>query len=104
MREKSGRARKREDESPSVGGGRKSARRKKDEETAGGRKATRWKGGGSRRVEDGWVAASKGCQGGVRPAGAAGWRRGTVRREGGRDEGLRGWKTHPFSCLPSLAV
>lgn len=29
----------------------------------GRRKATRWKGGGSRRVEDGWVAASKGCLG-----------------------------------------
>jgi len=36
------------------------ARRKKDrEEVDGGR--LRWKGGGSRRVEDGWVAASKGC-------------------------------------------
>lgn len=36
------------------------ARWKKDrEEVDGGR--LRWKGGGSRRVEDGWVAASKGC-------------------------------------------
>lgn len=60
MREKSGRARKREDESPSVGGGRKSA----EERRGGRRKVTRWKGGGSRRVEDGWVAASKGCRGG----------------------------------------
>lgn len=61
MREKSGRARKREDESPSVGGGRKSAA---EERRGGWRKVTRWKGGGSRRVEDGWVAASKGCWGG----------------------------------------
>ncbi|KYN17470.1 hypothetical protein ALC57_10262 [Trachymyrmex cornetzi] len=30
----------------------------------GGGKVTRWKGGGSRRVEGGWVAASKGCWGG----------------------------------------
>lgn len=29
---------------------------------------------------------------------------GPVRREGGRGEDLRSWKTHPFSCLPSLAV
>jgi len=45
MREKSGRARKREDESPSVGGGRKSA---VEERLGGRRKVTRWKGGGSR--------------------------------------------------------
>jgi len=39
----------------------------------GGRgKVTRWKGGGSRRVENGWVAASKGCQ-----DGGTGGRRGT---------------------------
>lgn len=100
MREKSGRARKREDESPSVGGGRKSAA---EERRGGRRKVTRWKGGGSRRVEDGWVAASKGCWGGG-TGGDWGERGRMVRREGSRGEGLRGWKTHPFSCLPSLAV
>lgn len=99
MREKSGRARKREDESPSVGGGRKSARRKKDEETAGGRKATRWKGGGSRRVEDGWVAASKGCQGGVRPAGAAGVAKGDGKTRGGQGRGPTGLENSPLFLL-----
>lgn len=96
MREKSGRARKREDESPSVGGGRKSARRKKDEETAGGRKATRWKGGGSRRVEDGWVAASKGCQGGVRAAGVA---KGDGKTRGGQGRGPTGLENSPLFLL-----
>lgn len=101
MREKSGRARKREDESPSVGGGRKSAA---EERRGGWGKVTRWKGGGSRRVEGGWVAASKGCLAGWRYRGEPGGRGRVVRREGGRGESLRGWKTHPFSCLPSLAV
>lgn len=104
MREKSGRARKREDESPSVGGGRKSARRKKDEGVAGAAEGY--------AVERWWIEEGRGRVGsGVE--GLPGWRYrergrggagGAVRREGGRGEGLRGWKTHPFSCLPSLAV
>lgn len=66
MREKSGRARKREDESPSVGGGRKSARRKKDEETAGGRAE-------GYAVERWWIEEGRGRVGsGVE--GLPGWR------------------------------
>lgn len=101
MRErKAGCARKREDESPSVGGGRKST-------------AEERQGGGGRRkatMERWWIEEGRGRVGsGVE--GLPGWQyRGQggewsgIRREGDRDEGLRGWKTHPFSCLPSLAV
>lgn len=85
-------------------GGRWKEKRGGRKRRRGRRKVTRWKGGGSRRVEDGWVAASKGCQDGG--TGAEGGQKveGGKTREGGRGEGLRGWKTHPFSCLPSLAV
>lgn len=76
------------------------ARRKKETgRTEEGYAVERWWISG--RVEDGWVAASKGCQDGG--TGAEGGQE-VGRRKGGRGEGLRGWKTHPFSCLPSLAV
>lgn len=74
------------------------ARRKKDrEEVDGG------------RLRDGKVVDRGRVGSGVE--GLPGWQyRGQggewsgIRREGDRGEGLRGWKTHPFSCLPSLAV
>jgi len=63
MREKSGRARKREDESPSVGGGRKSVA----EERWGGR------GGEGYTVERWWIEEGRGWMGsGVE--GLPGWR------------------------------
>lgn len=103
MREKSGRARKREDESPSVGGGRKSAAEERRGRTEEGYTVERW-----------WIEEGRGRVGSS-VEGLPGWRyrrgdrggegRGrVVRRKGDRGEGLRGWKTHPFSCLPSLAV
>lgn len=66
--------------------------------------------GGRLRMERWWIEEGRGRVGsGVE--GLPGWQyRGQggewsgIRREGDRDEGLRGWKTHPFSCLPSLAV
>lgn len=99
MREKSGRARKREDESPSVGGGRKSAA---EERRGGRRKVTRWKGGGSRRVEGGWVAASKGCRGGGTGGGAGGrrgWKRESGKTRGGQRRGPTGLENSPLFLL-----
>lgn len=95
MREKSGRARKREDESPSVGGGRKSAA---EERRGGRRKVTRWKGGGSRRVEGGWVAASKGCRGGG-TGGATGGKGESGKMRGGQGRGPTGLENSPLFLL-----
>lgn len=61
MREKSGREKTRRRKSI---GGRWKEKRGGGKTGRTGRKVTRWKGGGSRRVEGGWVAASKGCRGG----------------------------------------
>lgn len=107
MREKSGRARKREDESPSVGDGRKSAAEERrggatrgEGEGGGRRKATRWKRWWiSRRVEDGWVARRR------RAARVAVPLRGGERvvRRVGRGAGARAYgagKLTPFLAYP----
>lgn len=72
------------------------ARRKK--ETGGRRKVTRWKGGGSRRVENGWVAASKGCQdGGTGAEGGQEVEGGKTR--GGQRRGPTGLENSPLFLL-----
>lgn len=62
--------------------------------------------GGGRGVKGvpGVAAESERCQREVEPEEGRkvdGWVGGP---EGWGGQGLRGWKTHPFSCLPSLAV
>lgn len=62
------------------------------------------RGAGVSRVYRGVAAESEGCQREVEPEEGRkvdGWVGGLV---GWGGQGLRGWKTHPFSCLPSLAV
>lgn len=75
MREKSGRARKREDESPSVGGGRKSAAEERRGRTEEGYTVERW-----------WIEEGRGRVGSS-VEGLPGWRYRRGDRGGGREEG-----------------